>query len=168
MDLKSQDGLVVRMAGPQDEQPIWLIFEEVVQAGDTYPFAPDTGREEAFRLWLEVPRATYVAVMGGEVVGTYYIKDNQPGLGSHVCNCGFMVSSVARGRGVGRAMGAHAQDEARRLGYRAMQFNLVVSTNKPSLDLWLTMGFEIVGTLPKAFNHAELGLVDAHVMYRLL
>ena len=168
MDIESGEAPVVRRATPQDEEAIWQIFGQVVAAGDTYPYAPDTGREEALRLWLEVPRATYVAEIGGEVVGTYYIKDNQPGLGSHVCNCGYMVRSSARGRGVGRAMGTHSLDVARRLGYRGMQYNLVVATNRPSLALWRKMGFEIVGTLPGAFDHAELGLVDAHVMYRTL
>ena len=165
---KSDRNLVVREASAEDEDAIWSIFAQVVAAGDTYPFAPDTDREEALRLWLELPRATYVAEVEGVVVGTYYIRDNQPGLGSHVCNCGYMVDSSARGRGVGWAMGLHSLARARRLGYRAMQFNLVVATNEPSLALWQKLGFEIVGTLPGAFDHAELGLVDAHVMYRFL
>ncbi|HSR34512.1 MAG TPA: GNAT family N-acetyltransferase, partial [Anaerolineae bacterium] len=123
---------------------------------------------EALRLWIEAPRATYVAERDGEIVGTYYLKTNQPGLGSHVCNAGYMVRSEARGEGVGKAMCTHSLEEARRLGYKAMQYNLVAATNRGAVDLWRKMGFEIVGTLPKAFNHARLGLVDAHVMYRLL
>jgi L-amino acid N-acyltransferase YncA len=160
--------MTIRQAQSKDFEEIWQIFHEVVSAGDTYPFSPDTDRAEALRLWTEIPRATYVAEHGGEVVGTYYIKTNQPGLGSHVCNAGYMVRSGARGTGVGKAMCAHSLDEARRMGYRAMQYNLVVVTNVAAVQLWQTMGFEAVGTLPQAFNHAALGLVDAHVMYRLL
>ena len=158
----------VRQARPDHNEAIWEIFHEVVAEGDTYPFSPDTDREEALRVWTEIPRATYVAERGGEVVGTYYIKTNQPGLGSHVCNAGYMVRSRARGMGVGRAMCAHSLDEARSLGYKAMQFNLVVATNLGAVKLWQKMGFEIIGSLRKAFNHARLGLVDAYVMYRLL
>ena len=86
MDAGRGEAFVVRRATPGDVEAIWRIFQQVVRAGDTYPYAPDTSREQALRLWLDVPRATYVAEVGGEVVGTYYLKDNQPGLGSHVCN----------------------------------------------------------------------------------
>lgn len=158
----------IREAQPADHEAIWQIFHEVVSTGDTYPFSPNTDREEALRLWIEAPRATYVAERDGEIVGTYYLKTNQPGLGSHVCNAGYMVRSEARGEGVGKAMCTHSLEEARGLGYKAMQYNLVAATNRGAVDLWRKMGFEIVGTLPKAFNHARLGLVDAHVMYRLL
>lgn len=158
----------IREAQPADHEAIWQIFHEVVSTGDTYPFSPNTDREEALRLWIEAPRATYVAERDGEIVGTYYLKTNQPGLGSHVCNAGYMVRSEVRGEGVGKAMCTHSLEEARRLGYKAMQYNLVAATNRGAVDLWRKMGFEIVGTLPKAFNHARLGLVDAHVMYRLL
>jgi L-amino acid N-acyltransferase YncA len=159
---------VVRLAKGSDRDAIWAIFHEVVAAGDTYPYPPETGREEGLRLWLEVPRATYVAEVDGVVLGTYYIKSNQVGLGDHVCNCGYMVAGRARGQGLGRAMCKHSMDEARRLGYRAMQYNLVVATNEGAVALWQKMGFEIVGTLPGAFRHATLGLVDAHVMFKSL
>jgi L-amino acid N-acyltransferase YncA len=160
--------IAIRKARRQDRAAIWEIFHEVVYEGDTYPFLPDTDQEEALRLWTEVPRATYVAEFDGSIEGTYYIKTNQPGLGSHVCNAGYMVRAEARGMGVGTAMCAHSLDAARRLGYKAMQYNLVAATNVGAVRLWQKMGFEIVGTLPKAFNHAKLGLVDAHVMYRWL
>ena len=112
--------------------------------------------------------ATYVAVEGGEILGTYYIKPNQPGLGAHVCNAGYMVSAKARGKGIGRSMCAHSLKEAVNLGFKAMQYNLVAATNVFAIQLWKDMGFEIIGTLPKAFHHQAKGLVDAHIMYRLL
>src|SRR5436305_13454050 len=114
------------------------------------------------------PSATYVALAEGQMVGTYYLKPNQPGLGSHVCNAGYMVKGQARGQGVGRAMGLHSSLEARQAGFRAMQFNLVVATNEGAIKLWQDLGFSIIGTLPRAFNHRRLGLVDALVMYQLL
>ena len=160
--------MLIRPAVTDDADAIWAIFGEVVSGGDTYPYSPDTSRSEALKLWMEEPRSTYVAVEEGEVLGTYYIKSNQPDLGAHVCNAGYMVAGRARGRGFGRSMGEHSLEEARRLGYRAMQYNLVVSTNEVSVRLWGRLGFETVGTLPKAFNHVKLGFVDALVMYRLL
>ena len=160
--------MTIRPATPDDADAIWAIFHEVVSTGDTYAYAPDTPRDEALRRWVEVPRATYVAVVEAEVVGTYYLKPNQPGLGAHVCNAGYMVAGRARGRGLGRAMCTHSLSEARRLGYRAMQYNLVVATNEGAVRLWERMGFEVVGRLPEAFHHPERGFVDALVMYRLL
>jgi L-amino acid N-acyltransferase YncA len=160
--------LTIREARESDHDAIWSIFSGIVSRGDTYPFAPDTGTGEALDLWLNKPTATYVAELEGAVVGTYYIKPNQPELGAHVCNCGYMVSEAVRGQGIGAAMCQHSQDEARRLGFLAMQFNLVVSTNERAVRLWKGLGFEIVGTLPRAFQHRSLGLVDAYVMYKWL
>ena len=159
--------LTVRPATDADFTEIWPIFREVVAAGDTYAYAPDTNRDGAKQVWLDAPLATYVGVLNGEVVGTYYLKANQPDLGSHVCNAGYMVSAAARGRGVGRALCLHSQEEAKKLGFKAMQFNLVVSTN-PAVKLWRELGFETVGTLPGAFNHSSLGFTDALVMYKWL
>jgi ribosomal protein S18 acetylase RimI-like enzyme len=117
---------------------------------------------------MEKPKATYVAVLDENIMGTYYIKANQPGLGSHVCNCGYMVRNSARGKGIGRAMCQHSLSEARKLGFKAMQYNLVVSTNTGAVRLWQDLGFYIIGALPRAFNHREKGLVDAFVMYQWL
>lgn len=158
----------IRQVRPSDSEAIWSIFHEIVSLGETYPFSPDTSKKEALELWIQKPAATYVAELEGEIAGTYYIKPNQPALGSHVCNCGYMVPLRARGQGVATAMCEHSQAEARRLGFRAMQFNLVVSTNEGAVRLWQKLGFEIVGTLPKAFNHQRLGFVDAFVMYKWL
>jgi L-amino acid N-acyltransferase YncA len=158
----------IRPAGAEDWPAIWEIFERVVSAGDTYSFAPDTDEETARDLWVAAPARAYVAEVDGRVEGTYSMRPNQPGLGSHVANAGFMVAPGGRGRGVGRAMGEHALAEARRLGFLAMQFNFVVSTNTRAIALWKSLGFEIVGTVPGAFRHSREGLVDVHVMHRPL
>ncbi len=158
----------IRRAGANDWEAIWPIFREVVVRGDTYAYPVDTSEADARALWLEKPAATYVAVRGREIVGTYYLKPNQPGQGSHVCNAGYMVGSAARGLGAGRSMCAHSLTEAKRLGFSAMQYNLVVSTNVRAVAIWRAHGFEVIGTLPKAFSHPEQGLVDALVMHRLL
>ena len=119
-------------------------------------------------VWIDSPRKTYIFEEGGKILGTYYIKNNQDGPGDHVCNCGYMVSSLARRRGLGTAMCEHSQEIARELGYKAMQFNLVVSSNAGAVRLWSKLGFATVGRLPKAFRHPSKGYVDAFVMYKWL
>jgi ribosomal protein S18 acetylase RimI-like enzyme len=161
-------GLKIRKAGPADFVAIWPIFREIVSAGETYPFAPDTSKEEAFDIWIVKPQMTFVAELDGEIVGTYFLKANQPGLGNHVCNCGYMVSPRARRSGIASAMCEHSQAQARQQDFRAMQFNLVVSTNEGAIRLWQKLGFEMVGTLPKAFRYKDKRYVDAHVMYKWL
>jgi L-amino acid N-acyltransferase YncA len=158
----------IRKATDEDWDHIWQIVHDVFARGDTYAFDPDTDKEQGYAIWMESPPATYVAVEQGEILGTYYIKPNQPSLGSHVCNAGYMVSAGARGKGIGRAMCAHSLKEAVRLGFKAMQYNLVAATNVYAIQLWQEMGFEIIGTLPGAFNHKTKGLVDAHIMYQQL
>lgn len=160
--------LQIREAAASDSTSIWAIFHAVVLRGDTYAFEPATTREEGLAYWLHPSNRCYVAGREGTIVGTYILRANQPGLGSHVANAAFMVSPDARGMGLGRAMGEHALNEARRLGFVAMQFNFVVSTNEPAVALWKQLGFTIVGTLPGAFRHREKGLVDAYVMFRPL
>ena len=149
---------------------VWQIVEPVFRAGETYPYSADTTQDEAFQIWIATPQATYVAEddQSGALLGTYYIKPNQPAQGSHVCNCGYIVSQTARGQGVASQMCEHSQQEAVRLGFRAMQFNLVVATNQGAVRLWQKMGFEIVGTLTAAFKHPVLSYVDAHIMYKSL
>jgi ribosomal protein S18 acetylase RimI-like enzyme len=158
----------IRDATPDDHDAIWNIFRAVVSTGDTYSFAPTTGRDEALGYWLAPANRCFVAEVAGDVRGTYILKPNHEGLGSHVANGAFMVAPDARGGGIGRAMGKHALREARRLGFRAMQFNFVVSTNEAAVRLWQALGFRIVGTLPGAFRHAQKGFVDAYVMFRPL
>jgi L-amino acid N-acyltransferase YncA len=155
----------IRQATASDSAPIWEIFRAVVAPGDIYTFDPQISREEALAYWLHPANRCYVAERQRKVVGTYILKANQPGLGSHVANAAFMVSQHARGLGVGRSMGEHSLREARRLGFRAMQFNFVVSTNEAALRLWQQLGFKIVGTLPGAFRHSDKGFVDAYVMF---
>ena len=158
----------IRRAVEDDFEAIWSIFHRVVQSADTYPYPSDTDRDQACALWMAPPNRTYVALDGRKVVGTYYLRPNQPGQGAHVANAGFMVDPDIQGRGVGRAMGTHALEEARRAGFLSMQFNMVVGTNHRAVALWQDLGFSIVGTLPAAFDHPEHGLVDAHIMYRKL
>jgi L-amino acid N-acyltransferase YncA len=158
----------IRAATDADHDAIWNIFHDVVAAGDTYALDPNLSREEALHYWCEKSSQTYVAESGGCVVGTYMLRPNQSGGGSHVANAGFMVAQNAHGQGVGRAMGEHCLGEARRMGFRQMQFNFVVSTNESAIHLWQNLGFEIVGTLPLAFRHPEKGYVDVYVMHRSL
>ena len=147
----------------------WQIIEPVFRAGETYAFAPDIPEEEAHKVWIEIPSATFVAVDNYDhVLGTYYIKPNQPALGAHVCNCGYIVAENAGGKGIGSAMCEHSQHEAVSRGFRAMQYNLVVATNVGAVRLWQRHGYKIVGTLPNAFRHLKLGFVDALVMYKQL
>jgi L-amino acid N-acyltransferase YncA len=160
--------LTIREADDQDAEAIWQIFQAVVAGGDTYVFAPDTPREEALAYWFSPTTRTYVAAIASRVVGTYILRPNRPGLGSHVANAAFMVSPDARGLGIGRTMGEHCLAEARGLGYRAMQFNFVVSTNESAVRLWEQLGFRKVGTLPGAFRHCSKGFVDAYVMFQSL
>ncbi len=162
------DGMTLRMAETADFERIWEIFHAVVARGDTYAYDPATTREEARALWMNPEARTYVAVVNRQVVGTFWIRRNQPGLGSHVANAAFMVDPAGFSRGVGRRMGEHALAEARRLGFDAMQFNFVVSTNERAVALWNSLGFSILATLPRAFRHATLGYVDALVMHRFL
>lgn len=159
---------VIRSYQPDDWPQLRPILRTTIATGDTYAFPPDSTEEEIKDLWVEAPLATYVACAEGMVIGSYKIQPNQPGLGSHVCNCGYVVSPAARGRGVAASMCEHSQAEALRLGFLAMQFNLVVVTNVDAVHLWKKLGFQIVGTLPNAFRHRQLGLVDAHVMYKKL
>ena len=160
---------MIRPATRADWPLIWPVFAEVVAKGDTYAYPPDIGEDAARAVWMAPDKRVYLAEDGaGRTVGTYYLRPNQLGPGDHVCNAGYMVAAAARGQGLGRAMCAHSLNEARRLGYRAMQYNFVVTTNAGAVRLWLAMGFAVVGTLPGAFRHLRLGFVDAYVMYRSL
>jgi len=158
----------IRAATEADHDAIWNIFHEIVAAGDTYAFDPRMSREDALAYWFRPDTHTYVAEKDGRVVATYILRPNQPGPGSHVANAAFMVASDAQGSGVGRRMAEHCLSEAHRLGFRAMQFNFVVSTNESAIRLWQKLGFEIVGTLPGAFRHPQKGYVDVYVMFRSL
>ena len=154
---------------PAEWPAVWTLLQPVFQSGETFAFSPNISEGEAREAWLAAPAATYVAKGPDDrVVGTYFIKPNQPGLGSHVCNCGYVVAESSRGQGVASLMCEHSQAEAKRLGFLAMQFNLVVSTNESAVGLWQKLGFQTVGRLPGAFRHQRLGLVDAFVMFKTL
>lgn len=159
---------MIREATSGDHESVWTIFHEVVARGDTYTIDPKISRDDALKYWFADGNHVYVAEQDRHVFGTYILRANQGGPGAHVANAGFMVSANARGRGVGRAMAEHCLNEARRLGFREMQFNFVVSTNEDAIHLWKKLGFEIVGALPGAFKHPDRGYVDAYVMFRSL
>lgn len=162
------DNLVIRKAVSDDNSCLWEIIEPIIRAGETYVFAPDSSREKMMRYWLAPDKETYLAEQNGEILGTFFLKANQPDRGSHVVNAGYIVSSKAAGRGVGKAMAEFSFSEARRLGFRAMQFNYVVKSNTAAVSLWKKLGFEIVGEIPDAFDHPKLGMTPVYVMYRRL
>jgi len=166
--MNHREAATIREARRDDFDQIWPIFHEVAAAGDTYAYPRDVTREQAEGIWLEAPRKTYVLEEAGKILGTYYLKTNQPGPGDHVCNCGYMVASAARGRGLAAMMCEHSQEVARALGYKAMQFNFVASSNEGAIRLWSRLGFETVGRLPKAFHHPANGYLDALIMYKWL
>jgi ribosomal protein S18 acetylase RimI-like enzyme len=159
---------VIRAAEARDHDDIWSILEPVIRAGETYTLPSDFSREQALAYWFSHGHEVFVADPGGRALGTYYLRANQAGGGSHVANCGYMTATSATGRGIARAMCSHSLERARERGFRAMQFNFVVSTNARAVRLWESLGFEITGRLPAAFLHPALGYVDAFVMTRNL
>lgn len=158
----------VRKAVHSDSESLWDIIEPIIREGITYVFSPDSSREKMLGYWMAADKETYVAEIDGEVVGTFYLKANQPDRGSHVVNAGYMVSPKVAGKGIGKAMAEFSFLEAKRLGYHAMQFNYVVKSNTTAVRLWQKLGFEIVGEIPKAFSHPKTGLSSVLVMYRKL
>jgi ribosomal protein S18 acetylase RimI-like enzyme len=160
--------LTIRQACPADCDAIWSILEPVIRAGDTYTLDRDMSRESALAYWFSAHHEVFVGEDAAQIVGTYFLRPNQQGGGSHVANCGYITAPSATGRGVARAMCAHSLERAKAHGFRAMQFNFVVSTNERAVRLWQSFGFEIVGRLPQAFLHPVAGYTGAYVMYRLL
>ncbi len=161
--------ITIRAFSESDWSSVWSLLQPVFKAAETYTFDPDMTEREGYANWIELPKASYVAIDESNlVVGTYYIKTNFQGPGSHICNCGYVVSNQARGKGVASAMCLHSQKEASNLGYRSMQFNSVVATNADAIHLWKKLGFRVVGTLPGVFKHPEHGYVDALVMFKEL
>lgn len=160
--------VTIRKAVSDDQEAIWAIIKTVIKTGDTYCFAPDSSREKMLTYWCGEGKHTYVATVDGQVAGTFVIRNNQVDLGSHVANASYMVSPDYEGQGVGKRMGEFSLQEANRLGYRAMQFNIVVKSNERAVRLWQRLGFDIIGEIPDAFNHAQHGYTNAYVMYRKL
>ncbi|PWG01244.1 GNAT family N-acetyltransferase [Sphingosinicella humi] len=160
--------MLIRRAAPGDEAALWAILAPVIRAGDTYVLPRDMGEIEALTYWLGQDRETFVAEADGRILGTYYLRANQPGGGAHVANAGYMTAPEARGRGIASALCAHSLDRARERGFTAMQFNFVVATNTGAIRLWKRHGFEEVGRLPGAFIHPTEGPTDALVLFRTL
>jgi len=177
--------LEIRKATEDDKPEVWEIIKAVISTGDTYVFPPDAGEEEMLAYWFAPEKWTYVAVWTeapksagilsdelhsshGRIVGTFFLKANQPGLGAHVGNAGYMVAPDAKGKRVGRTMAEFSLAESRRLGFQSMQFNFVVKSNAVAVKLWQDIGFEIIGEIPEAFDHARDGLTNAYIMYRKL
>ncbi|MEQ8627428.1 GNAT family N-acetyltransferase [Ekhidna sp.] len=157
----------IRKATEMDNDGVWKIFSEVVKKGDTYVFPDDTPKADLRKYWFTPEMETYVAESeNGEIVGTYFLKPNYPGRGNHIANAGYMVKPSQQGKGIGKQLCEHSMQIAEDLGYIAMQFNIVVSTNTAAVRLWQKFDFEIIGTTPNGFQHKELGLVDTYVMWR--
>ena len=160
--------LLIRPARAEDWPAIWNIVEPTIRAGETYALDTEMSEEAGRAYWLGSDKETFVAESEKTVLGTYYLRTNQPGGGAHVCNCGYMTHPYATGRGIARQMCLHSLEYAQTRGYRAMQFNFVVSTNERAVRLWQSLSFHIVGRLPLAFRHPKYGDVDALVMFRQL
>ena len=158
----------IRPSLPRDADAIWAILEPTIRAGETYTLPVDMSRDDALAYWMSPDHQVFVAEENGPVVGTYFLRANQRGGGSHVCNCGYATAPHATGRGIARAMCTHSLDRAREQGFLAMQFNFVISTNERAVRLWESLGFKTVGRLPQAFRHPKEGLVDSLVMHRFL
>ena len=160
--------LNIRLASKKDADTIWSIIQPIIRAGDTYALDRKMTKQEALSYWTSADKWTFVAEENDEIFGTYYMKANQAGGGSHVCNCGYITSENARGRGIARQMCEHSLVKALELGFKAMQYNCVLSTNEGAVRLWKSLGFDIVGKIPKVFHHPSEEYVDAFVMYQFL
>ncbi|MCG9582343.1 GNAT family N-acetyltransferase [Vibrio tubiashii] len=159
---------MIREMTKEDFAQFWPTFAQVILAQETYAFAPDMDIKQAYDLWCEQPMKTFVFIEEDQVFGSYYIKANAQGPSDHICNCGYMVAEAARGKGVARKMCIHSQTVAVELGFKAMQFNSVVSTNEIAVKLWQSLGYNIIGTIPKAYRHPIHGLVDSYIMHKWL
>ncbi|MEM7299107.1 MAG: N-acetyltransferase [Bacteroidota bacterium] len=158
----------IRKASYHDYDDIWEIFSEVISSGDTYVFSEHTPKEDLKKHWFGENMQTYVIEDQGLILGTYILKPNHVGRGKHIANASYMIKGSVRGKGLGGLLCAHSVEEAKKAGFKAMQFNLVVATNEGAIKMWKKYGFEIVGTIPNAFDHAKKGLIDAFVMHRSL
>jgi GNAT superfamily N-acetyltransferase len=162
------DALVLREIRADEFEQAWPVFKAVIATGDTYSYPPDLDEQTARAMWTTPPSRCFVAERDGQVLGCYMLRPNQPGLGDHVANAGYMVAPVARGQGIAGRMCEHSLEQARRAGFTAMQFNFVVASNTSAVRLWQRHGFQLVGTVPGAFRHTTLGPTDIHIMHRLL
>lgn len=160
--------MIIRKATKEDHESIWQITKQVIATCESLVFAPDTSRERMLAFWCNRKKHVYVAMIDVKVVGTFFIANNQPGMGAHVANAGYMTDPSSEGQGIGYQMGAFSIEEARRLGYKSMQYNIVLKSNERAVRLWQRLGFEIVGEVPDVFNHPNKGLVNGYVMWQKL
>ncbi len=160
--------ILVRKYEEKDKEQVREIIKYVISQGDSFTYSPNDSPEEIVRYWCSAEKETFVAESENEILGTFYIKANQIGLGSHIANGSYMVSPKARRKGVGRLMGEFSIEEAKRLKFDAIQFNFVVKSNEKAVNLWKSLGFEVIGEIPEAFRHLENGLTNAYIMYRKL
>lgn len=160
--------LEIKPTVPADYPAIWKILQSVNAGEDVFSFPATWTYEEMFPYWFSPDKHTYTAWLEGEIVGSFYLKANQPGLGAHIANAGYATSAAHRGMGIAYTMGVYSLQEAKRLGFLAMQFNMVIKTNEVAVRLWQRLGFQIIGEIPEAFQHARFGLVNAYIMYRKL
>jgi len=162
------DQLEIRLFEDGDKEAVWDIIRKVIASGETYVFHPDSSREKMLAYWLAPAKQVYVATLEDTVVGTFTLTPNQPDRGAHIANGSYMVSPDHGGKGIGTFMAKYSLEEAKRLGYLAMQFNIVIKSNEHAVNLWKKVGFEIIGEIPNAFNHPKLGMTNAYIMYRSL
>jgi ribosomal protein S18 acetylase RimI-like enzyme len=162
------DGLAIRPATASDQDAVWAIIGPIIAAGETYALPRDWSRSQALDYWLMPDHTVFVAEIGGEILGTFYLQANKQGGGDHVANAGFATAAHATGRGIARGMGRFALTYAKAQGFRAMQFNFVVSSNTAAVHLWTSLGFETLCRQPDAFAHPTLSYVDALLMFQRL
>jgi ribosomal protein S18 acetylase RimI-like enzyme len=160
--------LEFRLATEADKDAVWLIIEPIIRKGDTWVFSPDSTKEKMLNYFFSSEKHTYAALERDEIVGVFFIKDNQPDLGSHICNAGYMVAQNHTGRGIGKKMCQFSIQKAKEIGYDGMQFNIVIKSNHNAVHLWLNLGFSIIGEIPNAFVHPQNGLTNAYIMYQKL
>jgi ribosomal protein S18 acetylase RimI-like enzyme len=160
--------MIIRPVVLADYEAIWEILEPVIRAGESYALARDMPKAEALAYWIAPDRETFVAERESEILGTYFLRPNQAGGGSHIANCGYVTHAQACGQGIARQMCEHSLRHALRQSYRAMQFNFVLASNSRAVGLWQSLGFETIGRIPDAFRHPGLGFVDALIMFRPL
>jgi GNAT superfamily N-acetyltransferase len=158
----------IRKSIAADADEIWKILQPIIREGDSFVYSPSSTKQQMLGYWLDKKKHTYTALLNDQIVGTFFIQDNHPGLGAHVANAGYATSPKAYGQGIGKQMGIFSLAEARKLGYKAMQFNIVVKTNERAVKLWKDIGFKVIGEIPDAFQHRTLGLVNAYIMYQRL
>jgi L-amino acid N-acyltransferase YncA len=151
-----------------DCDAVWEILQPIIANGDVFAYYPKSSKSEMLAYWFSLEKHVYIAKIEGEIVGTFFIQNNQPGLGSHVANASFAVKTDKNGLGIGKKMGEFSLKEAKVLGYQAMQFNLVIKSNEKAVKLWQSIGFRIIGEIPDAFNHDKLGMTNAYIMYKEL